>query len=302
MNNFLEYFYQIKVDNIKHNHNNFSFTYKNNNYKLYIYDDNLNIELLYNICLRLSNNTLISQIIKNRNQELITTYNNLAYILVKIYANPNKEITLEELTYLNKQLYTSKLKVNWANLWSNKIDYLEELINENGKKYPLLVDSFNYFVGLTENAISYYNNIIIDESYKLYLTHKHIKINDTIEDIYNPLNIIFDYQVRDIAEYIKRSFFINNNLIIKELTEYLSTNNLSLTDIKLLVARLLYPSFYFELYEDILLDNQDEIIISKITSRIDEYEKYISSIINYLKKYYDIETIKWLEKKEDILL
>ena len=78
---------------------------------------------------------------------------------------------------------------------------------ENGKKYPLLVDSFNYFVGMAENAISYYNTILIDKNYRYVVGHKVIKWTDTVESLYNPLNITFDYKVRDIAEFIKYNFF-----------------------------------------------------------------------------------------------
>ena len=170
---------------------------------------------------------------------------------------------------------------------------------ENGKKYPIIVNSFNYFVGMAENAISYYNDIKIEDNYKYVISHKNIRFNDTIEVLYNPLNIIFDYRARDIAEYIKNAFFINNSNIYNELNEYMNVNGLSITDVKLVVARLMYPSFYFEMYEDILIDNDDEKIIVPIVDRLTEYEKYLASIINYFKNYYDIPTIPWLNNNYD---
>ena len=203
MINFLEYFYNIKINKINNNHKYYSFNHNNYLYKLYIYEENNDINLLYNICQKLSTNTLISEIIKNKNNEIITTYNNINYILIKIYINPKKEISLNEISHINNSLYTENLNIDWGQLWSKKIDYLENLIHENGKKYPLITDSFNYYVGLAENAISYYNNIEKNDNQKYYITHKKIKINDTIESLYNPLNIIFDYKVRDLAEYIK---------------------------------------------------------------------------------------------------
>lgn len=300
MNNFLEYFYNIKVTNIINHQKYSTFTYHNTLHKLYIYEEQISINIPYNICEKLSSSTLTSEIIKNNNNELITNYNNHQYILLKIESNPNKKITLEEISSLSKTIYTEKLTINWGTLWSNKIDYLENLINENGKKYPLIVDSFNYYVGLAENAISYYNNITIDSNYKYYLTHKHLKINDTVEALYNPLNMTFDYQVRDIAEYLKISFFNNNTYIFQEFNKYLIDNNLSLTDIKLLIARLLYPSFYFDLYEDILIDGKEEAIIINITSKSDNYEEYLSQIITYLKTSYEIDDIPWLKRKNEV--
>ena len=71
-------------------------------------------------------------------------------------------------------------------------------------------------------------------------------------------------------------------------------NGLSITDVKLIVARLMYPSFYFEMYEDILIDNNDEKIIAPIVDKLPEYEKYLASIISFFRNYYDIPIIPWL--------
>lgn len=298
MINFLEYFYNIKINKISNHIKYYSFIYNNNLYKLYIYEDNINIDFLYNICQKLNTNTLVSEIIKNNKNEIITTYNNISYILIKIFINTKKEITLKEISNLSSSLYTEKLNINWATLWANKIDYLENLINENGKKYPLIVDSFNYYVGLAENAISYYNSIEIS-NYRYYITHKKIKKDDTIESLYNPLNIIFDYIVRDLAEYTKNSFFNQNKNIYEELDLYIKENKLTLTDIKIFISRLLYPSFYFDLYEDILIDQKEEKIILNLIERTDQYEEFLFNVISFLKTKYDIDEIKWLKKNED---
>lgn len=297
MNNFIEYFYNIKIDKVIYNHKYYSFIYNGYTYKLYIYDNYNNINMLMELNNKLIGVTLLSEIIYNRNNEIISVYNGVSYILLKLYANTNKQISLNEIAFLSNTLYKEKLNVNWGFLWGRKIDYLEDLINENGKKYPLIVDSFNYFVGMAENAISYYNDIFIDKDYKYSVCHKIIRVNDTIEALYNPLNITFDYRVRDVAEYIKNAFFNNNKYILNELDNYLKTNTLSLMEAKLLVARLLYPSFYFDMYEDILIDNQEEKIILDIISKLDDYEIYLSQIISYLKQSYNIDEIRWLKKQ-----
>jgi len=298
MKNFIEYFYNIKIDKLIHENKYYSFKYNSYTYKLYNYYNDTNIEHLIDINRKMLNNTLVSEIIINKDGNAISRYNNNDYILLKIFINPFKEITLNEINFLSKSLYKENLNINWGILWEKKIDYLENLINENGKKYPLIVDSFNYFVGLAENAISYYNKIQIDTNYQYVISHKQIKIKDTIEQLYNPFNIIFDYKVRDIAEYIKISFFKNNFNIFNELNIYLKNNFLSLTDIKLLISRILYPSFYFDLYEDILIDEKEENIIISIINKLSDYENYLSSIIEYFKNKYNIEEILWL-KKED---
>ena len=299
MNNFIEYFYGIKVDKVIYNDKYYSFIYNGFIYKLYTFDDNYsNLRMLYDVNKKLVSNTLMSEIIINRNNEIISNYNGISYILIKVFANVNKSISLEEISFVSKSLYREKININWGMLWSNKIDYLEDLINENGKKYPLIVDSFNYFVGMCENAIAYFNSIILDNNYKYVVSHKVIKWDDSVEVLYNPMNITFDYRVRDVAEYIKNSFFNNNHNIFNELIIYLNKEQLSLMEVKLLISRLMYPSFYFEMYEDILIDNKEEKIILDVISRLDEYEQYLDKIISFLGRYYQVDEIMWLKYKD----
>ena len=295
MNNFIYYYYNIKIDDIKYHEKYYTFIYNEYIYRLYIIDEPINNNFIVDIDRKLLAHTLINEIIFNINKEIISTYNNQAYILMRLFTNPEKKITLEEINYFDNSLRTKNKRINWATLWEKKIDYLEKIISENGKKYPLITDSFNYFVGMAENAIAYYNNITFDENYDYVISHKIIRYNDNIDVIYNPLNLIFDYRVRDIAEYIKNSFFNHNASIFKEINNYLNYYPLTLTECKLLISRLMYPSFYFELYEDILIDNSDEKIIINIINKLPDYEKYLANIITYLSKIYDIEEIFWLK-------
>ena len=297
MNNFIEYFYGIKIDKVIYNDKYYSFIYNGFFYKLYIYTGELSdVNFLYDTNKILVRNTLMSEVILNKNNEVITNYNGFIYVLIKIYVNINKIISLDEILFLSNSMYKTNINIDWGTLWSNKIDYLEDLINENGKKYPLIVDSFNYFVGMAENAISYFNSITISNEYKYVVSHKVIRFDDTVEVLYNPLNIIFDFRVRDIAEYIKNSFFNKNYNIFEEVIDYIRKNYLSVTDVKLLISRLLYPSFYFEMYADILIDNKEEKIILDIISRLDEYEEYLGKFISFFKFNYDVEEIGWLKK------
>ena len=300
MNNFIKFFYNMKVTNTNFINNYYEFNHNNNYYRLYILNEEYNIynyNNIYTINKELINNTLMSEIILNKDKNIITTYHNINYILLKINCNINKNITLEEIDYLSKVKIVNNNKSNWGLLWSKKIDYLEELISENGKKYPQVVNSFNYFIGLSENAISYYNNIDIDNNMMYYISHKVLRPTDKVDSLYNPLNIIYDYRVRDVAEYIKNSFWTDNHNIYNELNNYLYKNNLSLNEVKLLISRVLFQSFYFDLYEDIFNYNKDEKILNNIISRIDEYEEYLNSIIIYFKRFYPIDEIEWLKKK-----
>ena len=297
MNNFVDYFYKMDINNIKYHDKYYSFIYKGYAYRLYLLDDNIDVNYMLNINKRLIGHTLTSEIIINKDHEYISSYGDKNYMLIKVFVSENKNITLDEINYLANSLYAYNLEINYGMLWSKKIDYLEDFINENGKKYPIMVDSFNYFVGMAENAISYFNNIVIPKDYRYVISHKSIRWDDSLEALYNPLNIIFDYQARDISEYIKIAFFLDDTSILTKLNNYLHINPLSLTDVKILIARLLYPSFYFQMYEDILVYGMNEKIIMLVVDKLPKYEEYLGTIIDFFRGKYDISDIPWLKKR-----
>ena len=304
MKNAINFYYNLKPENVNNYNNYYYFYYNKYLYVLLLYNEDLKyINDIYNLNVSLlSLNIPIHQIIINKNNSIISLINNNYYILYKILIkNYNRKINIKDINYLNSIIITNNIDNNWDYLWSTKIDYLEYQINQSGKKYPLIVESFSYFVGLTENAISYAKNATL-ELKKDYnnigvITHKKLNINDTLFNLYDPLNITIDYKIRDLAEYIKNSFFEDNFNIFNELNYYFKKNYLSIYLIRLLFARILYPSFYFNLYDDIISNKKEEKELLKITSRINKYEQYLYEIYLYLKKIYNIPEVEWLKKR-----
>lgn len=302
MKNIINYFYNLNITKLTNKDNIYSFYDNDELYHFYIYNNNIkNIDLTKDIYDSLKNDTLIHEIIINKDNSIITYYNNIPYILCKINININKPITLGEINYLSSKVIITNSKItyhSWQDLWSIKMDYLEKVINENGKKYPIIVDSFNYFVGMAENAISYYNNLSNKEvdNNSLVISHRIININDTVYAIYDPVNIIIDHKARDIAEYIKYSFFSDNTNIFKELNVYFKYNYYTKDDVVMLLARVLYPSFYFNMYEDIMINSKEEKIITNITSKLDKYELYLARVFKYFNNFYNLPVPEWLNK------
>ena len=302
MKNIINYFYNLNITELTNKDNIYSFYDNDELYHFYIYTNNIkNIDLTKDIDDSLKKDTLIHEIIINKDNSIITYYNNIPYILCKINININKPITLGEINYLASKVISTNSKItyhSWQDLWSIKMDYLEKVINENGKKYPIIVDSFNYFVGMAENAISYYNNLSNKEvdNNSLVISHRIININDTVYAIYDPVNIIIDHKARDIAEYIKYSFFNDNNNIFKELNIYFKYNYYTKDDVVMLLARVLYPSFYFNMYEDIMINSKEEKIITNITSKLDKYELYLTRVFKYFNNFYNLPIPEWLNK------
>lgn len=304
MKNNIMYYYNLRIDNITQNNNNYYFTINNDNYCFTIYTRDIkeSNEIYKLNKYMLSSNILVHEIIPNKDNYIVTIINNIPYILYKKYINKNKKLTINELTYLSNYTYqVDKIltRNNWNILWSNKIDYFEYQINQMGKKYPILVDTFAYFTGLAENAISYvkYTTLEtqIETSDNPVISHR--KINNTTQSLYNPLNIILDHKSRDIAEYIKLSFLNKNTNIYQELDSYFSNNYYSEYGLRLLYARIIYPSFYFDMYEQIIQGLRKESDLLNIVSLLDDYELYLKEMYYYLKKYHNIPEIDWITKK-----
>lgn len=304
MKNNIMYYYNLRIDNITQNNNNYYFTINNDNYCFTIYTRDIkeSNEIYKLNKYMLSSNILVHEIIPNKDNYVVTIINNIPYILYKIYINKNKKLTINELTYLSNYTYqVDKIltRNNWNILWSTKIDYFEYQINQMGKKYPILVDTFAYFTGLAENAISYVKYTTLETQMETsdnpVISHR--KINNTIEPLYNPLNIILDHKSRDIAEYIKLSFLNKNTNIYQELDSYFSNNYYSEYGLRLLYARIIYPSFYFDMYEQIIQGLRKESDLLNIVSLLDDYELYLKEMYYYLKKYHNIPEIDWITKK-----
>jgi len=308
MKNNIMYYYNLNIDNIYQSNDYFYFDINNQRYELVIYTRDIKEQhAIYELNRKMvMSNILVHEIILNKDNYVVTIINNIPYILYKVYItkNKDKEFSLLDLTYLSNYNfeYDDILKRdNWNILWGRKIKYLEYQVNQTGKKYPILVDSFSYFVGLAENAISYAKNTEIETKKEQtdigVISHRKIKECNKLSCIYDPLNIVIDHKSRNLAEYIKISFFKNNKNIFNELNLYFSNNYFSLYGIRILFARILYPSFYFDMYEEIILNQRKESEILNITNRINEYEEYLRNIFFYLRRLYNIPEIEWLTRK-----
>ena len=68
------------------------------------------------------------------------------------------------------------------------------------------------------------------------------------------------------------------------------------TSAYLLFSRLLYPNYYFDIYDKILNSELNEKEILKIVERNKEYEKFLLTIKEQLKDYGKLAMIKWIKK------
>lgn len=304
LKNTINYYYGFYITNLVKKENNYYFFLDNEEYHLIKYDRPFDdIKPLYKLNLEMKkNNILVHEIILNKNKEIVTIINNISYILIKLCSYKNDKIFINDIKYY--QSFTTNinydkelLRTNWINMWSEKIDYYEYQISEFGKKYPILVNSLSYYIGMGENAISFLSNNMNkyqSENAKV-VSHKRINIDKGSFEFYNPINLIIDSRTRDISEYMKNSFF-SDELNIHEIKLYINNSNLNNFEYILLFSRLLFPTYYFDIYDEIINNNLPEEKIISVINKNQKYEEYLYEIYSFITKEKQIflEPIEWL--------
>lgn len=300
----IEYYYNIEIDELNDEANRYSFFYHNNIYVFVKY--NRNINELDNIieCSKemKQKNIIVMDIILNKNYQALTKIDDENYLLLKTMNNYKQTIDLMEMIEINKRTFlnANSLKLynnNWGSLWSKKLDYFEYQIRELGKNKEIILDSFSYYLGMGENAIALVNNA--NKKYlstgmgKICLCHRRIFYPNYEINYGNPLSFIFDLDIRDIAEYLKSCFFANDNAYL-ELVTFLKMRSLSNYEAQMFMARLIYPSYYFDIYEDVMNNNRKEDDLIKIIKKVGEYESFLKLTYNEILKYNNIDKINWL--------
>lgn len=282
MRNTIQYYYGIEVDNLTYENNKYYF----DDYILIPIYKEINIEM-YDYLSRLGLNNY--EIIMTKDNKSQITLDGKNYILLK------KKTNIVSLNFNNLEKYTMFIKnkqiIPWDRMWEEKIDYYEkhvQTLTSNKVK-----DSFHYYVGLTENAISLYKLIKREEN--VYLSHIRLASD---EDYLNPINYIVDYRVRDLAEYVKK-LVLEKKLVLNDLFLYLYRNQYTAHEYVLLFVRLLYPSYYFDAY-DLVAQGEDDSILDKYISEIENYEKFLQTIYLSFKQYVDIPKIEWLVNKKEL--
>lgn len=301
MENALIYYYDIYIEKINKIIDNFYFEFNNNNFIISLYNRNeveakeillLNQEMI-------ENNIPVYKIILTKFNSILFEYNKNLYILMQLPNIINKEIEWEEVLkffYIPKQSYNYLDKSNWSMSWQNKIDYIEKQFMQFENKYPIIKESINYYIGIWENAISYYNDNVIQNNSQKVVCPKRITCNSDLFSLYNPLNLTIDYRERNLIDYIK-SFLLQKKYSIYKLNTIFKVLEQQNVDVYRILSRSLFPSEYFDLYEEILINNADEKLLIKVIEKNDNYLEFLRAIFKYYSKY-NIPLIKWIIKKD----
>ncbi len=273
LNEILSFFYNIEdVEFIYENKGKYFFVYKDNNYVL------KEINNINNILFYTQINAFFHKIIRNRNNDLISLYNNKEYIMMYIKIKNDRKIDIQDLLILsnlnvNYMYYDNK---NYYYLWNKKI--------ENFEKYYGFDDYIvNYISGLSMNAIEYCKNIDYKNiTYGFSYNRLQGKMN--LFNFWDPTNLEYGPIVNTLAEYIKELFFfLNKKIDITNIFDF----NFTIDDYYLLISRLVFPTYLFDSY------NKENITV--LVNKTTEFFKYINNIIIEIKKRYEnVPIIKWL--------
>ena len=292
LKNILQYYYAMIINSSKLDNSGY-FSYNNHLFCLYEYKRNINeidaLEFLNS--LMLSSKISINKIINNIFNQALTIHDGKNYCLILVNYEYSDNANLKFIRAFNDKKLDILKRNNWGALWSSKIDYIEYQLKHIKNSYPLINSSVNYYIGMAENAISYFNMLDLS-NVPLYIEHRRITTNN----IYNPLELVIDYKVRDIAEYIKNNY-INGKMTIYDIKNYINGLNINNMDYILLYVRLLYPSFYFDLYEGIVNNNTKEDELNKILDLSSSYEELLYEVYLIIRRKVNILGIDWINRK-----
>ena len=291
MENILNYYYDINVIDIKKY--DYYYLITSDDEEEYLFNEIVNVSELKEIINYLNNtNMLYHLLMLTKEQNITITYNDKEYALFKVRDNDNLNI------FSFSNLITNG-KCIWGTLWSNRVDYyleqLKEVVDINEIKYAM-----DYYISLAEIAISYFNNL--EEIYKsselTYTISHHITRSPVSKyELYNPSNMCKDLIVRDVAEYIKASFF-EDILTNNEILNLIDRINLNEQLANYFLVRLIYPSYMFKIYDNYIETKEIDRKFYEYMKKSREYEHLLANIYNKLKIKFPIKAYIYFFKDQ----
>ena len=145
----------------------------------------------------------------------------------------------------------------------------------------IIINSFSYYIGLAENAINYFNNYQTSnkDSYvsdHMSICRRRVFFPNIWLNYGNPLSFVIDIPLRDEVEYIKNVFFygkINDAYDCFNLT--IKLKKLNNNSANLFMSRMLFPTYYFDIYERVITNIEKQELVIDILKRRREYEIFL---------------------------
>ena len=213
----------------------------------------------------------------------------------------------------------SKRIGQWKELWVKRLEQMEKVWNGLLFQTPedeferMFVESFPYYLGLTENAIQFLVDTEIDDDPTEVdngtVCHERFSKKSWGQEflLKNPFDWVFDHRSRDLAEWTRERYFYNIQTYEPEVKrffeEYQSIAPLSSFSWKLLYARIMFPLHYFECVEKYYLTRSEqnkkllEEQLTKILRQSKENERFLGSffyLVGAPVKKFNLSIPEWL--------
>ena len=300
----IEYYYNLSIDKLDEKDGRYYFRVNNRDY-IFVFFNRTKEELrdIFNVLQEMIQKGIKpNMMIFNIKKELLTIVNGYSYVLLEC-SNGLEKFDIFDMLSVSKQLMLNNsssllYRNNWDELWSKKIDYIEYQLKELAINKTVIKNSASYYIGLSEVAISYVVNTkrkFGRPQYRLALAHRRIFYPNYRLNYMNPLSFIFDMDIRDIAEYLKAMFFKEDmEEVLEELVGFLKVRHLNDYEAQMFLSRLIYPTYYWDLYENVMNKMDDEEKLVQVIAKSRDMENFLKKAYLEISKYAQIEKIDWL--------
>ena len=275
--NLIFFLYGIKVDYIRQKDNEYIFFFDNN---FYIFKECFETEekivFLDSYIVR---SVYFHVFIRNRYSNFLSSFNNRFYVLMKVIIKTNRLLLLDDILKCNFTLSTiNNRDLEWVELWKKKVDQVELYINNvNFSIYNLSI--INYYLNLSDLSINYFNEHVNQSIFPISLCHRRVDIDLDLYGYFSAVGVVFDHYMRDVAEFIKNDVY-SDKLIDINKYKVLKGNN----DIHLLISRLLFPTYFFDVFDDYILNNKNFNDFYNHFSNLEFFERNLFLVIDFLQK------------------
>ena len=238
----------------------------------------------------------MNTILENKDKSLISEYKSKSYILIKINDVEELEINIKDIikySNVDNDLNFFDPLENYKSI----VDKFEMNIIEYNNEYLDVQNISNYFVGLSENAISYLSDGINksnSNNAKISMSHIELKHNNCFASLNDTLSLCKSYYVINIGRYIKNKIILKKENWYEELEYFLSNEPLNELDYRILYSEILFPDYFYKLFYKLLDEEITEKRIKELTKDIGYIENNLIEIHLLISKYTDIPKIEWL--------
>ncbi len=299
MKKYIEYYYNLYIEQISFDSSKYYILSNNKKYILKKINRKFDIDGYKRIKNALNKYKYIFNIVHNKYGDLVTTINNEQYVLLSLTNIPNETISIYDIKndmHISNNI-VSNFREDWIKKWEQKIDYFEELLANKKEFYNKLYPVFQYYIGIGEEAIVYLKSINDKHDCLPTIQHYRLRLSSDLYYYYDPTNILIDHCSRDIGEYIKSVIIRNNNIeeFIMMIGEYLDRCAFSNYDIKMMYARILFPTFFFDYVEEIEIslekEKKEKELVYVLENMVVCYENGIYHLNKLFKEKYGISII-----------